>query len=66
MKATRPQAGDMPDLIKPEGWTAPSHKGNHGTLPTVVALPQEPMIKKTRSKKLQPPNKEDPSWQHLL
>lgn len=53
VKATRPQAGDMPDLIKPEGWTAPSHKGNHGTLPTIVAPVEEvPTPKKTRSKKV--------------
>jgi predicted HAD superfamily Cof-like phosphohydrolase len=23
----------LPDLMKPEGWTAPSHEGNHGNLP---------------------------------
>ena len=27
---TRPNKFGLPDLIKPEGWTAPSHEGNHG------------------------------------
>lgn len=30
VKATRPNPLGLPDLIKPEGWTAPSHEGNHG------------------------------------
>lgn len=29
-KPSRPNPLGVPDLIKPEGWTAPSHKGNHG------------------------------------
>ena len=29
-KPTRPNPLGVPDLIKPEGWTAPSHEGNHG------------------------------------
>lgn len=29
-KPTRPNPLGVPDLIKPEGWTAPSHTGNHG------------------------------------
>ena len=30
MKETRKNEYGAPDLIKPEGWTAPSHEGNHG------------------------------------
>jgi fructose-1,6-bisphosphatase/inositol monophosphatase family enzyme len=30
IKASRPNPLGLPDLVKPEGWTAPSHKGNHG------------------------------------
>ena len=33
VKETRPNPLNLPDLIKPEGWVAPSHKGNHGLLP---------------------------------
>jgi predicted HAD superfamily Cof-like phosphohydrolase len=32
IKASRPNPLGLPDLIKPEGWTAPSHEGNHGLL----------------------------------
>lgn len=32
VKASRPNPLGLPDLIKPEGWTAPSHEGNHGLL----------------------------------
>lgn len=32
MKSTRPNPLGFPDLVKPEGWTAPSHQGNHGIL----------------------------------
>lgn len=32
IKAERPNPLGLPDLIKPEGWVAPSHAGNHGTL----------------------------------
>lgn len=32
VKPTRPNPLGLPDLIKPEGWVAPSHKGNHGDL----------------------------------
>jgi phosphoribosyl-ATP pyrophosphohydrolase len=34
-KESRPNPLGVPDLIKPEGWTAPSHEGNHGILPTI-------------------------------
>jgi hypothetical protein len=30
IKAARPNPLGLPDLIKPEGWTAPSHEGNEG------------------------------------
>lgn len=33
IKESRPNPLGLPDLIKPEGWTAPSHKYNHGILP---------------------------------
>ena len=29
-KESRPNPLGLPDLIKPEGWTAPSHEDNHG------------------------------------
>lgn len=32
VKATRPNPLGLPDLVKPEGWTAPSHENNHGKL----------------------------------
>jgi len=32
IKESRPNPLGLPDLIKPEGWTAPSHEGNHGLL----------------------------------
>ena len=33
-KESRPNPLGLPDLIKPEGWTAPSHEGNHGIIPS--------------------------------
>lgn len=33
VKPGRPNPYNLPDLIKPEGWQPPSHKGNHGILP---------------------------------
>lgn len=36
VKPERPNPLGLPDLIKPEGWTAPSHDGNHGHLPDVI------------------------------
>ena len=33
IKASRPNPLGLPDLVKPEGWQAPDHTGNHGTLP---------------------------------
>lgn len=32
IKPERPNPLGLPDLIKPEGWTAPSHKYNHGNI----------------------------------
>ena len=32
VKASRPNPLGLPDLIKPEGWVAPSHENNTGTL----------------------------------
>ena len=32
VKESRPNPLGLPDLVKPEGWTAPSHKSNHGLL----------------------------------
>ncbi|NNK82865.1 MAG: hypothetical protein HKO92_07060 [Flavobacteriaceae bacterium] len=36
VKESRPNPFGFPDLIKPEGWRAPSHKGNHGILNEVL------------------------------
>ena len=30
VKEGRPNPFGLPDLIKPDGWTAPSHEDNHG------------------------------------
>jgi predicted HAD superfamily Cof-like phosphohydrolase len=32
VKPGRPNPFGLPDLLKPSGWTAPSHEGNHGDL----------------------------------
>ena len=32
VKESRPNPLGLPDLIKPEDWTAPDHTGNHGLL----------------------------------
>ena len=32
VKPGRPNPFGLPDLLKPEGWTAPTHEGNHGDL----------------------------------
>ncbi len=36
VKESRPNPLGLPDLIKPEGWEAPSHKGNYGDLPNDI------------------------------
>jgi predicted HAD superfamily Cof-like phosphohydrolase len=33
VKPGRPNPIGLPDLMKPEGWQAPDHSGNHGNLP---------------------------------
>jgi predicted HAD superfamily Cof-like phosphohydrolase len=33
IKPGRPNPFGLPDLLKPAGWTPPSHEGNHGDLP---------------------------------
>jgi predicted HAD superfamily Cof-like phosphohydrolase len=35
IKASRPNPLGLPDLVKPEGWTAPSHRDNVGLLTKV-------------------------------
>lgn len=32
IKESRPNPLNLPDLVKPAGWIAPSHAGNHGKL----------------------------------
>ena len=32
VKPGRPNPFNLPDLLKPAGWKAPSHEGNHGSL----------------------------------
>ena len=36
VKPGRPNPLGLPDLIKPDGWTSPSHSDNLGTLPTIL------------------------------
>ena len=36
VKPGRPNPFGLPDLLKPSGWTAPSHEGNHGHLDKAV------------------------------
>lgn len=36
IKPGRPNPFGLPDLLKPSGWTAPSHEGNHGDLPNAL------------------------------
>ena len=37
VKESRPNPLGIPDLIKPEGWIAPSHKDNHGILSKITS-----------------------------
>lgn len=37
VKEERPNPLGLPDLIKPEGWKAPSHEGNHGLFEEVLS-----------------------------
>ena len=32
IKEGRPNPLGLPDLVKPEGWESPTHKGNHGNI----------------------------------
>jgi len=36
VKPGRPNPWGLPDLMKPVGWTSPSHENNHGFLPQVL------------------------------
>ena len=36
VKPGRPNPFGLPDLLKPEGWTAPTHRGNHGSLSDIL------------------------------
>jgi len=36
VKPGRPNRFGLPDLLKPSGWTPPSHEGNHGDLQSIV------------------------------
>jgi hypothetical protein len=36
VKPGRPNKFGLPDLIKPSGWTPPSHEGNHGDLKVAI------------------------------
>jgi predicted HAD superfamily Cof-like phosphohydrolase len=36
VKPGRPNRFGLPDLLKPGGWTPPSHEGNHGDLASIV------------------------------
>ena len=36
VKESRPNPLGLPDLVKPEGWQAPSHEGNYGDLPNDI------------------------------
>ena len=40
VKATRPNPFGFPDLIKPEGWIAPTHVDNVGCLPVLLMPPE--------------------------
>jgi predicted HAD superfamily Cof-like phosphohydrolase len=36
VKKERPNPLGLPDLIKPDGWTPPSHEENHGNIPNDI------------------------------
>lgn len=36
VKPGRPNPFGLPDLLKPDGWEAPSHEGNHGTFSNIL------------------------------
>lgn len=37
VKPGRPNPFGLPDLLKPPGWTPPSHEGNHGNIPEIFS-----------------------------
>jgi hypothetical protein len=41
IKASRPNALGLPDLIKPEGWVAPEHHDNVGLIPLAMERAME-------------------------
>jgi len=41
IKPERPNPLGLPDLIKPEGWVAPSHRNNHGNLTHIFSVDLE-------------------------
>lgn len=41
IKASRPNALGLPDLIKPEGWVAPDHRDNVGLIPIAMERAKE-------------------------
>lgn len=41
IKEGRPNPLGLPDLVKPEGWTPPTHAGNHGVLTKIFKSPCE-------------------------
>jgi len=53
-KPERPNPLGIPDLIKPEGWQAPSHEGNHGLIPNSHKgqVQEEIWIKEQKEKEL--------------
>jgi len=36
VKPGRPNPFGLPDLLKPSGWTPPSHEDNHGDIPNAI------------------------------
>ena len=36
IKEGRPNPFGLPDLLKPVGWKAPTHEGNHGNIPDII------------------------------
>ena len=41
IKPERPNPLGLPDLIKPDGWKAPSHEGNHARLSDMINLQED-------------------------
>ena len=38
IKESRPNPLGLPDLVKPEGWTPPTHAGNHGLISKIYEV----------------------------